>query len=1125
MRYIQPFPGQNVSMDPAAVVDVCAVVGTPPVWKQPTALVWAVGPAFLFDEPLGPEAVATIYTQGTAYLGNYLALENTGPEAVAPPLRLVNEERISFGINPAVTTVTTVAQIREDYNEVDCRLIAKEIGIASRDRTTPVLLVKNISQHLAGTARTIGAALVGRFGVRAFSPSSASNGFLFTGGPPVILSLIAMAPNDGLLYAAIKVLLSVLETNVTMQQEMTRIHGYQLLAFLLKMKGGLVSSRTFQLVLYLCRYVDRGPGPECLHSPPAFRALLCNLEMWQNTTKNLDLSILHHLEHVLNTSSGDQAEAMHGDGLMQKLLFLLCDPTVTVRKMKLVLRIAMLLLREHFTTGDMSRLGLFLVYTIPPLSSSSECCDQSSASRVPEEAIASPVLTRNQLLLSLCELISDSSLNKVQQEALFQALGPDWFLLFLQPHLHPSTVELGLVLLTHLLASPRRLEGFREGVLAGTLLEGMEEPFALMDNLRAHSWSYECLSATCPGFQVLRWLLVGQSHLPQVYGALASLLLGQRVRHTAERQELDDILQSVIDSQGEVCVRQLCPEVAGILLELVKAIMTLSPGPGAPWELQFPGSVMQFLCLLHSLRPKDPLWSSEGFLHTLAGVVYPVDVTEHGGEASEPTPAEGEGEGCHPTRKQVCDFMKILLMDSLLNVSASNNNTHPVLLLLEFSPEGATADQKQSFLTELLEFLMEIIYMVSSEEENPTHLHSQEPEGQMPDKTMAVLMENVVVFGKTLAMEKGPPHRERTVSALYSCTNKVLLYFLSHPQRTHDEQEVVIKTLRALMSRWDVVMATYNANVAFITCVLHCLQVIHSGRCFILKATTLQLSSSDRQPSLTQACWSNVMTERQHFLEEAYKIEISANQKAGMERAGMADVSPLWEETTHKAWQIYSESQRRKLTGGHQKKHVLIIAAVRSALGPTGPETSSEFRSSMETLRQRGHCMLESMEANYKQMFSSEVERTSSQWLQVEEELLRERGVFGPGPGVLLDRGWVQDQAEGPNRTRPRIRRGAQRHSKRVPGTSALHSNTPLAEENQNGTESGLEVRILLEAGGGSEEEAAHECDHLTFFPTLTETPAVPGVSPEPRVAEPCSHTHACAAMHAILQELDPGEE
>uniref|UniRef100_A0A8C5F4H4 DUF4704 domain-containing protein n=1 Tax=Gadus morhua TaxID=8049 RepID=A0A8C5F4H4_GADMO len=1188
MRYIQPFPGSLVSMDPTAVVDVCALIGTPSVWKEHAALVWRVGPAYLFEEVLSPDAVGSVYAQGTGYLGNYLALENTGPEAeaVTPPLRLVTEERISFGINPAVTTVTTVAQIRDDFNEVDGRLIAKEIGIASRDQSTPVLLVQNISQHLNGTARTIGAALVGRFGTRTFSPSSASDGFLYTGGPQVILSLIAMAPDDGSLYTAVKVLVSVLETNAVMQQEMSRISGYQLLTFLLKMKGSMVSGRTLQLVLYLCRYVEQGPGSDYLYSAAAFRSLLCNLEMWHNSANNLDLSVLSHLDDILKASSGDRAVAMRGEGLLQKLLFLLCDPAVTVGKVKLVTGIITRLLREHFATGDISRLGLFLVYSLPP-PRSSESCDWSSDSGVPGKDIACPFLIRNQLLLSLCELISDSSLNVEQQESLFLTLGHDWFLLFLQPHLHPSTVQLGLVLLSHLLAHPSQLDGFREGVLAGPLTESPEEPLALMDNLRAQSSSYECVSATCPGFDVLQSLLVGHAHLPQVYGALAALLLGKKARHAPEGQTLDDILQAVMDDPAGASGQQLCPEAAEILLELVKVIMTLpihslgdqSPGPVAPWELQFPGSVMQFLCLLHNRRPKDPLWSSAEFLHTLAGVVFPVDVPEHGSEPHE-VPPHGGGEeewdnGIHPTRKQVCDFIRILLMDSLLNVPASPHSTHPMLLLLEFSPAGASLDQRQSFQTELQEFLMEIIYMVSSEEENPTHLHPQ-------DTSMAVLMENVVVFGRTLvqqlyggmflgepenlldfladqivvALEKGQSHREKTVSALYSCTNKVLLYFLSHPQRSQSEQEVVIKTLQALTSRWDVLMATYNGNVSFITCVLYCLQLIHSGsypegfgcevqtrhkrrrRLFSQvfhfnskRAAALRGQRADSDPAgsallwLVQTCWCKVMTERQHFLEEAYKIEISANQTTGPEPPGVGDVSPLWEETMNKAWQIYTDAERRKLSSGQQRKPGLISTAVRSVLSRLGRGAASvqEFLSCMECHQLRGHSVFESMEANYKQLGASAWVRTGSRWLQVEEELLRERALFGPGPGVLLDRRWVQDEAEGPNRTRPRIRRRAQHRSKKLPGTSRLHSNSRLAEENQNGLES--ETRILLEGAPGEEEEACLDPDHLTFFPSLTDTPATPADSAGTCVATPCSHTHACADMHTILQELDPGEE
>lgn len=78
MRYIQPFPGQYVSMDPTAVIDVYGLIGTPALWKEHAALVWRVGPSYLFEEALSADAVKVIYTQGTGYLGNFLGLHKTG---------------------------------------------------------------------------------------------------------------------------------------------------------------------------------------------------------------------------------------------------------------------------------------------------------------------------------------------------------------------------------------------------------------------------------------------------------------------------------------------------------------------------------------------------------------------------------------------------------------------------------------------------------------------------------------------------------------------------------------------------------------------------------------------------------------------------------------------------------------------------------------------------------------------------------------------------------------------------------------------------------------------------------------------------------------------------------------
>ena len=56
-------------------------------------------------------------------------------------------------------------------------------------------------------------------------------------------------------------------------------------------------------------------------------------------------------------------------------------------------------------------------------------------------------------------------------------------------------------------------------------------------------------------------------------------------------------------------------------------------------------------------------------------------LSQDGGQLGEGSEGEGSSRG-HPTRKQVCDFIRILLMDSLLNISA-RDHTHPLLLLLE----------------------------------------------------------------------------------------------------------------------------------------------------------------------------------------------------------------------------------------------------------------------------------------------------------------------------------------------------------------------------------------------------------------------------------------------------------
>ncbi|XP_066534651.1 WD repeat- and FYVE domain-containing protein 4 [Hoplias malabaricus] len=1190
MRYIQPFPGQCIAMDASAVIDVCGIIGTPPIWKQHAALIWRIGPAYLFEEVLSAEAVEIMYDQGTKYLGNYLALEaQDSGKTECSLVRLVPPERICFGINPSVSTLTTVAEIREQYNEVDCRLIAKEMGITSRDSCTPVFLAHNISQHLSGTARTIGAALIGRFGVRTFISNSASTSFQFIGGPAVNLSLVAMASDDSLLYASVKVLLSVLNTNPVMRHEMKRINGYKLFAFLLKMKAHLISNRTFQLILAIVGTMELGTGCVYIHDLTALQDILCDFEVWQKAPESLDFSVLNHFADILKSSSEDpwNAAAMHSLDLMTKLLFLLQDPAVTYAKVTVICTIITYLLKGHFSTEDIRRLGLFLIHSLfPPTvneKTAFSCVVFDDKSISLSQTPARTVWIRNQLLEALSSLIiSDNSLPNDNQEEVFFTLGSDWFLLFLQGHIHSNTVLLALRLLVHFLSNQTILGKFREGVSLGTLMEGFEIPLGIIGNWGTRSWSYECLSCTCPGFTVLPRLLLSHINLPQIYGAFAALLLGKSDFPIPDGQmDLDSLLQSVIESSTNEQGVQLCTEAACVLIELVKMIIC-KPITGSEdnWEVQYPGSVMQFLCLLHSLFPRDPLWASTDFLNSLASAVFPTETTE------SPSGLQGNGEGgtegesptarlSHPARKQVCDFIRILLMDSLINVPAKDQN-HPFIQLLEFSPDEVCQEQKQSFQSELLEFLMEIIHMTGQEDGQSTHVARDDPNASKsrPDGKVAILIENIAFFSKMLveklytgmfvvdpenllafvaeqiavAMEKGQTQRESTINVLYKSMNRSLLYFLSRPRQTPAEQQIILRTLTVLQQYWDIIMATYNASVPFISCLLHCLLLIRSGSfpegfgCEMHKKPSrkfwrhlfphknnrgmapVEIPDSAEVESelmrMVESTWSKLMLERRQSLEEAYKIDLSAKQAGRDVPVSMTDVSPLWEETAVKAWQVFIDSQKKKINNSH-KKTGLLGSVQRSPHRRAEKDSESivkTFLADMEGHRITGEEMFETLLKNHIQMLRCENERVAAQWLRIEEDLLRERGLFGPGPGVFINQRWFQDAAEGPNRTRPRIRRKALRRSKKLPSlTSGLYMKSGPVEESRGVTEvlsADSEVRILCEPGQEAEEEPGSDCEHLTFFPSLTEVS-----TPVDDFSKQCTETQL------ILQQLVPNEE
>ncbi|XP_060047361.1 WD repeat- and FYVE domain-containing protein 4 isoform X1 [Erinaceus europaeus] len=370
MLYIQTLPGPFLSMDPSSFVDVYGYVATPRIWKQKSLLIWRVGPTYLFEEAISLETLEVINKLGPRYCGNFQAVciqgEDPGVEAVS----LVAEEKVSFGLHVASSSTTSVVDIRNTYNEVDSRLIAKEMNIPSRDNVMPVFLLRNCAGHLSGSLRTIGAVAVGQLGVRVFHSSPAASSLDFIGGPAILLGLISLATDDHSMYAAVKVLHSVLTSNAMCDRLMQHISGYQIMAFLLRKKVSLLNHRIFQLILSIAGTAELGFKSSTITNFGVFQNILCNFELWMNTADNLELCLFSHLAEILRSprEGPRNAEVAHQAQLIPKLIFLFNEPSLTPSKIPTIITILDFQLRGHFNIQDLLRIGLFVVYTLKPSS-------------------------------------------------------------------------------------------------------------------------------------------------------------------------------------------------------------------------------------------------------------------------------------------------------------------------------------------------------------------------------------------------------------------------------------------------------------------------------------------------------------------------------------------------------------------------------------------------------------------------------------------------------------------------------------------------------------------------------------------------------------------------------------
>lgn len=157
-----------------------------------------------------------------------------------------------------------------------------------------------------------------------------------------------------------------------------------------------------------------------------------------------------------------------------------------------------------------------------------------------------PELGENLVLRNRCLKLFFSLLYAGQKihtkycEDVVQVVGFDWILLFLEGHLHPSTVVWGLRILMTLLSIPALMDKFRTGacnghwlikseiVLQNKMVQALGQTSTATGKATRRGIRQDIFGV--PGFQMLNWAMPRHIEVPETYFLVIAIVLGQPVK-------------------------------------------------------------------------------------------------------------------------------------------------------------------------------------------------------------------------------------------------------------------------------------------------------------------------------------------------------------------------------------------------------------------------------------------------------------------------------------------------------------------------------------------------------------------------------------------------------------------
>ncbi|XP_063969658.1 WD repeat and FYVE domain-containing protein 3-like isoform X2 [Lytechinus pictus] len=306
---------------------------------------------------------------------------------------------------------------------------------------------------------------------------------------------------------------------------------------------------------------------------------------------------------------------------------------------------------------------------------------------------------------------------------------------------------------------------------------------------------------------------------------------------------------------------------------------------------------------------------------------------------------------------------------------------------------------------------------------------------------------------------------------IYHCLNRTVLYQLSRPLESLADQVSLLESLRHITENRTLLFGPVNYESEFVGCLCHCLFILtnasNEGNALpsnlgeVRRNTTWhvnpmiegnkkgqrKIEDENQQGSVREGqllvrkagrrVWEDLIMAKKSVIEEIFKVTLP-NSSAGtrntvtvdlkVARAAMGDAAcKMWNNYLSVEKKLSSKEQAQTNQSRLASK---VIGGLQMLPSLKSKRESATFRFSLNFMQEalmwtHTHVFIvrELMELQQKQHEQSQrhlMRFMKEKWEQLEFELMRERGLWGPPYGSYLDK-WMLDMTEGPSRMRKKM--------------------------------------------------------------------------------------------------------